>query len=108
MAQVSLPQQPAPFAGVAEEDHARSTPDWPKLITAPKGAPNVLLVVIDDVGFGATSITGGRSPPPRWTAWPAKACVTIISTSTRCATHPRRIAIRPKRSPNRFWDCHRI
>jgi len=64
MAQVSLPQLPAPFAGVADEDRALSTPDWPKLITAPKGAPNVLLVLLDDVGFGATSITGGPIAAP--------------------------------------------
>ena len=63
-AQINLPQQPAPFAGVAEEDRARSTPDWPKLVTAPKGAPNVLLVLLDDVGFGATSITGGPIAAP--------------------------------------------
>jgi arylsulfatase A-like enzyme len=64
LAQVSLPRQPAPFAGVVDEDRARSKPDWPKLITAPKGAPNVLLVLIDDVGFGATSITGGPVAAP--------------------------------------------
>jgi arylsulfatase len=63
-AQISLPQQSPAFAGVAEEDHARSTPDWPKLVTAPKGAPNVLLVLLDDVGFGATSITGGPVSAP--------------------------------------------
>jgi hypothetical protein len=63
-AQVSLPQQSPAFAGVAEEDHARSTPDWPKLVAAPKSAPNVLLVLLDDVGFGATSITGGPVSAP--------------------------------------------
>ena len=29
----------------------------------PKGAPNVLIVLIDDVGFGASSAFGGRAPP---------------------------------------------
>jgi arylsulfatase len=64
MAQVSLPQAPAPFKGVVNEDRAKSKPDWPKIITAPPGAPNVLLVLIDDVGFGATSITGGPISAP--------------------------------------------
>ena len=29
-------------------------------VKAPKGAPNVVIVLIDDVGFGATSTFGGR------------------------------------------------
>ena len=32
-----------------------STPDFPKGVEAPAGAPNVLLILTDDVGFGATS-----------------------------------------------------
>ena len=38
--------------------------DWPKEIEAPKGAPNVLLVMMDDVGFGASSSFGGPIPTP--------------------------------------------
>src|SRR5262245_38504907 len=32
-----------------------STPDFPKGVEAPAGAPNILLILTDDVGFGATS-----------------------------------------------------
>jgi arylsulfatase len=39
-------------------------PEWPKEIAAPKGAPNVLVVLLDDVGFGATSTFGGMVPTP--------------------------------------------
>jgi arylsulfatase A-like enzyme len=42
------------------------TPEWPKLISAPKGAPNVLLVMTDDVGFGASSAFGGPIPTPTY------------------------------------------
>jgi len=38
--------------------------DWPREIAAPDGAPNVLLVLMDDVGFGASSPFGGPIPTP--------------------------------------------
>ena len=36
-----------------------STPDFPPTKQAPEGAPNILLVLLDDVGFGWPSVTGG-------------------------------------------------
>src|SRR5215510_10121834 len=36
-----------------------STPDFPPVKEAPKGAPNILLVLLDDVGFGWPSVAGG-------------------------------------------------
>ena len=33
-------------------------------VTAPDGAPNVLIILIDDLGFGATSTFGGPIPTP--------------------------------------------
>ncbi|HUL72820.1 MAG TPA: arylsulfatase [Vicinamibacterales bacterium] len=41
-----------------------STPDFPAGVQAPKGAPNVLLILTDDVGFGASSTFGGPIPTP--------------------------------------------
>ena len=41
-----------------------STPWWPPNIVPPKGAPNVLLIITDDVGFGAPSTFGGVIPTP--------------------------------------------
>ncbi len=41
-----------------------STPDFPRPIAPPAGAPNVLLVLLDDLGFGATSTFGGAIPTP--------------------------------------------
>ncbi|MEC5387494.1 arylsulfatase [Uliginosibacterium sp. H3] len=38
--------------------------DWPTEISAPEGAPNVLLIMMDDVGFGASSPFGGPVPVP--------------------------------------------
>ncbi|MGP3937178.1 arylsulfatase [Nonomuraea sp. KM88] len=36
-----------------------STPDFPKPHKAPHGAPNILLILLDDVGFGWPSVNGG-------------------------------------------------
>jgi arylsulfatase len=39
-----------------------SVKDFPKEVSAPKGAPNILLILTDDVGFGASSTFGGLVP----------------------------------------------
>lgn len=52
-------QQQEAFKGVIGRTLADSKESWTKPLTAPKGAPNVLWVLLDDVGFGATSTLGG-------------------------------------------------
>jgi arylsulfatase len=59
-----LPKPEQPFAGVIDPDPNKSKPDWPKPISAPEGAPNIVLILLDDVGFGATSVTGGPVAAP--------------------------------------------
>jgi arylsulfatase A-like enzyme len=59
-----LPVPDAPFRGVIRETAKESKPDFPKQVTAPPGAPNVLLIMTDDTGFGATSTFGGPIPTP--------------------------------------------
>jgi arylsulfatase A-like enzyme len=63
-AQEILPHPTQPFEGKIGRTAAESTPDFPKGITAPEGAPNVLLILTDDVGFGAPSTFGGPIPTP--------------------------------------------
>ena len=48
-----LPRPPQPFKGKIGRTAADSKTDFPKGITAPNGAPNVLLILTDDVGFNA-------------------------------------------------------
>ncbi len=60
-------QLPAPnpaFGGVIKEKASESTPWWAPRIVPPKGAPNVLLIMTDDQGFGAPSTFGGVIPTP--------------------------------------------
>lgn len=59
-----LPIPAPPFAGQALPSLAASTPSWADPVTAPDGAPNILLVMTDDVGFGAASTFGGPIPTP--------------------------------------------
>ena len=56
---------PAPnFGGVIKEKASESTPWWPPRVVPPKAAPNVLLIMTDDVGFGAPGTFGGVIPTP--------------------------------------------
>ena len=59
-----LPHQPKPFSGKLGPTEEASTPYYPTPITAPENAPNVLLVMTDDVGFAASSTFGGPIPTP--------------------------------------------
>jgi arylsulfatase len=54
-----LPKPEPPFQGKIGPTVKDSTPDFPKGVEAPAGAPNVLLILTDDVGFGASSTFGG-------------------------------------------------
>ncbi len=63
-AQEVLPHPQPAFKGKIGRTAAESTPDFPKPIEAPKGAPNVLLILTDDVGYGASSTFGGPIPTP--------------------------------------------
>jgi arylsulfatase len=59
-----LPKPEPPFKGKIGRTVKDSTPDFPKGVEAPKGAPNVLLILTDDVGFGASSTFGGPIQTP--------------------------------------------
>jgi arylsulfatase A-like enzyme len=60
-------QLPAPepkFGGVIKNDALQSKPWWAPRIVPPKEAPNVLLIITDDAGFGVPSTFGGVIPTP--------------------------------------------
>jgi arylsulfatase len=60
----SLPAPPPAFGGIIQPTADRSKPWWPPRVRPPRGAPNVLLILTDDVGFGAPSTFGGVIPTP--------------------------------------------
>jgi|SRR5579883_229549 arylsulfatase len=47
-----LPPPPSQFGGEVELNAAQSKAYWPARVVSPKGAPNILLIITDDVGFG--------------------------------------------------------
>ncbi len=64
---ISGKQLPAPepaFGGVIKQDALNSKPWWAPRIVPPKEAPNVLLIITDDAGFGVPSTFGGVIPTP--------------------------------------------
>src|SRR5215469_3836753 len=61
-----LPKPDAPFDGKIGRTVKDSKPDFPKGLEAPAGAPNVLMILTDDVGFGASSVFGGPIPTPNF------------------------------------------
>jgi arylsulfatase len=61
-----LPIRRPPFKGVADKTLGGSQPDWGLIghVKPPAGAPNVLLVLIDDAGFGNPATFGGPINTP--------------------------------------------
>ncbi len=60
-------QLPAPdpkFGGVIKDTAQESKPYWPARVVPPKGAPNILLIMTDDAGYGVASTFGGVIPTP--------------------------------------------
>jgi hypothetical protein len=59
-----LPAPDLPFGGTINLNATQSKSWWPPRIVPPAGAPNILLIMTDDVGFGAPSTFGGVIPTP--------------------------------------------
>jgi len=59
-----LPIQPPVAAPITEMDARNVVKPDPFVVDAPEGAPNVVIVLIDDIGFGATAPFGGAIQPP--------------------------------------------
>ena len=60
----SLPQATPQFDGVQGYTVPDSTPSPLTITKAPKGAPNIVLILLDDVGFGTCGTFGGPVPTP--------------------------------------------
>ncbi len=86
-----LPHPPPVFKGKIELRAKDSTPDFPKPLTAKPGSPNVLMILIDDEGFGASSAFGGPVSTPNLDKLKAEGVAynqfhtTALSSPTRAA-----------------------
>jgi arylsulfatase A-like enzyme len=63
-----LPIRRSPFTGVTNQTLGGSQPGWEQIghVQPPEGAPNVLVVLIDDAGFGNPSTFGGPINTPNY------------------------------------------
>lgn len=59
-----LPIPELPFKGKIGITPADSELDFPPMVVPPEGAPNVLIIMTDDVGFSASEVFGGPIPTP--------------------------------------------
>src|SRR6266852_3310060 len=59
-----LPPPPPKFGGVIKETVQGSKTWWPPRVVPPKGAPNILLIMTDDQGYGVSGTFGGVIPTP--------------------------------------------
>ncbi len=86
-----LPPSPPKFGGIIKELATQSMPWWPPRVVPPKGAPNILLIMTDDQGYGVSGTFGGVIPTPaldriantglRYTEF----CSTALCAPTRAA-----------------------
>src|SRR5262245_20224461 len=61
---LSIPKPDPEFKGKVGETLKDSIPSYPPPLKAPQSAPNVLVILLDDVGFGHPSTFGGPVPTP--------------------------------------------
>ncbi|MBI1249529.1 sulfatase-like hydrolase/transferase [bacterium] len=59
-----LPLPLSRFEGKIGRTYQDSVADWQLPVAAPTGSPNIIVVLLDDVGFGQTSTFGGLIPTP--------------------------------------------
>jgi arylsulfatase len=60
--------EPGEFKGTIGKYHWDSTPWWPEVRRAPEGAPNVLIILLDDVGFAQLGCFGSDLDTPTFDA----------------------------------------
>jgi arylsulfatase A-like enzyme len=96
-----LPVPIPDFAGKIGETYKDSTPDWtPALpLQAPKGAPNILMIVLDDVGYSQLGSYGGPIETPNLDKLALSGLrFTNFHTTALCA--PTRAALLTGRNPH--------
>lgn len=80
----------AGFGGRVGRTFAGSESWWPPRPTPPEGAPNIVVIMVDDLGFSDLGCYGSELTTPNLDRLAAGACATPTSTSPRCARPPGR------------------
>lgn len=88
------------FAQTSDASAPQYTPDnWPKIDKPAANAPNILLIMTDDVGFASTSTFGGAIPTPVLSAL-AETGVRYNNFNTTGMCSPTRAALLTGRDPH--------
>ncbi|WP_026821011.1 arylsulfatase [Arthrobacter castelli] len=88
------------FRGIARELASESTPSWPPERRAASGAPNVIVVLLDDMGFSDVSPYGSEIDTPHAQALAdAGYCLTNFHSAPVCS--PARAALLTGLNPHR-------
>jgi hypothetical protein len=98
----SLPPSEPAFEGAIGDTYKSSKSDFPQPVAPPTGAPNVLIVLIDDLGFAGPQAYGGLIPTPDIDAFVGQGLIYKRSITLRhCAmlAHARRAPHGPQSSP---------
>jgi arylsulfatase len=85
-------QQQQPYQGTVGRTLAESKEWWPEPVRPPAGSPNVVWILIDDVGFGASSAFGGAIATPNFEAL-AQQGVRFTNFHTTAICAPTRAAL---------------
>jgi arylsulfatase len=108
--QAQAQTQTQPFQGKIGATLAESVEAWPAPVRAPAGAPNIVWILLDDVGFGAASAFGGGVATPRLEALAQQGLrYTNFHTTAICA--PTRAALLTGRNSSSVHEAgfsHRI
>lgn len=98
--QVTLPYAEQKFRGDVGTTYLNAAPaEFPAAVSAPEGAPNVLLILLDDVGFGQFTVTGGGVPSPAMDKL-AEEGLTFTRFHTTALCSPTRAALLTGRNHN--------
>ena len=87
------------FKGKIAKSYEDSKEWWPEYKTPPKGAPNVLLIVLDDVGFAQLGAYGGLVDTPNIDRIAKKGLV-YNNFHTTALSSPSRASIMSGRNPH--------
>lgn len=88
-----LPIKEPSYPAYRELDVRNTQPPPRFQVTAPKGAPNVVIILIDDLGFGATTTFGGPIPTPTFDRL-AKSGLRYNNFHTTALCSPTRVALK--------------
>jgi len=115
-AQEVLPTPPPAFKGSIGLSVKDSKSDFPAMVQAPKDAPNVVVILLDDVGYGAASTFGGPCNTPVLDRLAKNGLrYTSVHTTALCSLHRRTgssFGITPQSKPplttvtRRYFQCH--